>query len=342
MNLILSVKCRLYAAVLFLSFILGCGDDYIHHSNKYISNGQVVSHYGNEMPTSFDFLTFESGYQGAMVALKKEALLICLSGTTSSNDDKFRGWIEDSLNKWLAPLQKLTNDKLATPKIIEKSSGSECDMTFEIRSGVWGYTQITSPPQIVVGPNVPFGVVFHEFGHALGLRDTYQSGQSGNCQPRQPQSLMCNISFTEVQQDDIDGVTVVFNETFPNETPPIDKGETPDFTADIFLAIQEYSDEKVRLHLSASDYQTSNTGRPTGDLKVCIEAKNKQRCEDPKNWVNISKLPSHLSNDIHRFVYNQKLRLLDGDKVYAKYSRDGATTTPKIFTVNRKQLLGDL
>jgi len=59
-------------------------------------------------------------------------------------------------------------------------------------------------------------VLLHEFGHAFALSDTYQGGQSGNCQANQPQAVMCNTSFDTPQTDDVAGIRSVYQSTFPN------------------------------------------------------------------------------------------------------------------------------
>lgn len=286
--------------ILSTSLMISCGEE-----SKFTSELDNAKHIE---PIVFDFLTFESGYNGAMPAVKNEELVICLSGTTSSNQAKFEDWIIDSLEKWLAPLQQISASPIAKPKVVSPSDGIFCNIDFEIVSGQWGYTMLTYPPQVVVGPNVPYGVVFHEFGHVLGLRDTYQNGQSGNCQAGQPQSLMCNISFTELQPDDIAGIQKVFENTFPDEPKPDDLPEpTDELELDTYLAIEEPESnlEYINLHFAVHDESLEKS-----ELRYCIRGIgwHSDPCETGEGWKKASINTQNEQQEIKRFIASARMQ----------------------------------
>lgn len=160
------------------------------------------------------YIDFGSNH-GIIPSVKNEELTICLTGTSPDNEMQWMEWTLISMLRWLEPLREVSRDGL-TENIV--FGDTNCDVRFRVVSGAWGMTSnIGTHPVVTVGPNVPFGVVVHEFGHVFGLSDTYQNGTSGNCRPGQPQALMCNISFSEPQPDDIAGIRAVFKREFGDD-----------------------------------------------------------------------------------------------------------------------------
>jgi hypothetical protein len=60
-----------------------------------------------------------------------------------------------------------------------------------------------------------YETVLHEMGHNFGMGDSYDEA-NGGCLPFQPPSVMCDSTFTTLQQDDIRGARQAFRLVRPD------------------------------------------------------------------------------------------------------------------------------
>lgn len=171
------------------------------------------------------FITFGPGISGLVSKVKRDRLDVCLSGVAEGDRKAWSERISSSILKWIAPLRSQTSAPLASSVNVVRA-GERCETDVVAQVGTHANTSIGSRPVVrmdVQGYFASYNVLLHEFGHAFALSDTYQGGQSGNCQPGQPQAVMCNTSFSDLQKDDVAGVVRIFKQTFPGDTP----GTTP-------------------------------------------------------------------------------------------------------------------
>lgn len=167
------------------------------------------------------FITFGPGVSGLIGKVKKRNLLACLSGHSSTDRGLWVKNIESVILKWVEPLRHLSADQLTNTVEIIDGRG-KCDTDIVIAQNTHSNTSIGSYPTVRMSPSgyfASFNVLLHEFGHAFALGDTYQNGTSGNCQPGQPQAVMCNTGFAELQKDDVAGLEEIFKRTFPRDEP---------------------------------------------------------------------------------------------------------------------------
>lgn len=332
-----NVQCglRIAISIILASELIGCG-----------SQQRDVGHESVSYHPGYHFITFGPSIYGLVGAAKKEAVTICVTGVSADTLPKWTAWITDSVQKWLKPMRQWTADSIA-PQVAVVTNNQNCDATFRIVAGQWGYAQISNRPVITVGPQVPFGVVIHEFGHAFGLSDTYQNGQSGNCRPGQPQSMMCNISFSDLQPDDVAGLKVVFDRRFPNDEPPPpnlppsdptdpidppvpsdpqDPIEQEDFA---FMAL-EPSVTKDHYFLNFS----LDEAMPAGKVNYCVGSM--PACADPSAvWLSLSLHKRERSRQFFRSY--ESLGLANNTVITLKYS--GATDLKQAFTMKRLSVL---
>lgn len=166
------------------------------------------------------FITFGPGVSGLVSKVKGRTLRACLSGHNSADRQQWVDNIQSSILKWVEPLRRMTKEPLfRTVEVID--GRGRCDTDIVIAPNTHSNTSVGPAPTVRMSPSgyfASYNVLLHEFGHAFALSDTYQNGQSGNCKPNQPQAVMCNTRFSELQTDDIAGVQEVFKRTFPGES----------------------------------------------------------------------------------------------------------------------------
>ncbi len=163
-----------------------------------------------------NFLTFGEGVYGLIQDVRKQEITACLSGSY----DNFNSWenrVRVAILKWVDPLRDISPSPLANNVLVREGQGGNCDVDVVIHPSVHAHTNIGSHPVVNMSASGYFAsdnVLTHEFGHAFALADTYQGGQSGNCQAGQPQSLMCNTSYSAPQADDIKGIYKKYQELY--------------------------------------------------------------------------------------------------------------------------------
>jgi hypothetical protein len=171
--------------------------------------------------SSVHFITFGPRVSGLVSSVKKSTLTACLQGVAAGDQKRWAEDIQSTVLKWVRPLRALTSDKLVG-SVNVVSSGNRCDFNVVVNEGTHSNASIGSRPTIRMdreGYFASYNVLLHEMGHGFALSDTYQGGRSGNCKPGQPQAVMCNTSFSDLQKDDVEGVTRIFKQTFPNDVP---------------------------------------------------------------------------------------------------------------------------
>lgn len=166
------------------------------------------------------FITFGASVTGLVSKTKQPVISACITGHNSSNREKWAKDIQEVILKWVEPLRSETKAELANQVQVIDGSG-RCDVDVVISPSVSpAFTRISSRPSVNMNTSGHYGsynVLLHEFGHAFALSDTYQGRTSGNCKPGQPQAVMCNVKFSNLQEDDKEGVRSIFKRVFPND-----------------------------------------------------------------------------------------------------------------------------
>jgi hypothetical protein len=239
------------------------------------------------------FITLDNKTVGLVAKVKNPEINICLSGEV--ND--FQEWeanIKDAVSKWVKPLQSVTGDSLA--QRVNVHNGQQlriCDADVVVRVNTHSNARVGSYPIIRMSPEGYFGsfnVLLHEFGHAFGLSDTYYNGKSGQCQPGQPQAVMCNTSFSDLQRDDIAGVETIYRRAFPQDRGSSGNSvESQQGKRDFFVALGEPGEggrSHVYLSLGTPDSR-ANVSLCSGDSAQCSQLAS----PGIGTWQPISLLP---------------------------------------------------
>ncbi len=165
------------------------------------------------------FISFGPNVHGLTEKVKKPELRICLAGVAAGTEwETWEGNIQSVVLKWVDALRPVAQAELAKSVLVSDEK-SNCDGYVKVQPGTWSNAQIGATPTVNMdsaGYFASYKVLLHEFGHAFALSDTYQGGQSGNCKPGQPQAVMCNTSFEDLQDDDVKGIQAVYQNAFPN------------------------------------------------------------------------------------------------------------------------------
>jgi hypothetical protein len=221
------------------------------------------------------FLTIGQGYSGLVAKVKQPVLRACTYNTPYAIDDG----IPDATLKWIEPLRKLTSAKLTKKVEVSVNGKTGCDFYVVSRSGTHANTEVTENPVVNLdtdGYFASYNVLLHELGHAFALGDTYYNGQSGLCQPGQPQAVMCNTSFSALQPDDITGVQSIFKRTFPNDKPGPNGGGNDDVDDEDNGVGEDGPSAKLFAALGAKQgvdryaLQLSAVGGKSGAMEICV------------------------------------------------------------------------
>lgn len=176
-----------------------------------------------ESGSSLHYITFGPSVSGLVSKVKSRTITACLSGHSSADRAKWEENIRSSILKWVDALRGMSKQPLTSDVQVVDGRGN-CDVNVTIAPNTHANTSVSRIPTVRMSPTGYFStynVLLHEFGHAFALSDTYQNGQSGNCKPGQPQAVMCNTRFSELQTDDVAGVQAVFKRVFPGESPGV-------------------------------------------------------------------------------------------------------------------------
>jgi len=146
-----------------------------------------------------------------------------------------KGWIKRAFGAWLTAIRGATEDRITSADavvFVDKPSFARCegegtDMSIEVKpDAVVSHVFPSGYPRMILTPSFSYRaektveentyhMILHEFGHTLGLGDTYARGLTV-CKPGQPPSVMCGFHqqdkflYMELQQDDIDGVRAIY------------------------------------------------------------------------------------------------------------------------------------
>jgi hypothetical protein len=198
---------------------------------------------------------------GLTARVKAERLTACLRGAVGDDED-VRQWAENirgTMLKWISPLRPLTAAKLVEQIDVYLDSRG-CDLDVNVAPNTHSNTRIGQQPLISMGAEgymASYNVLLHEVGHAFALNDTYQDGRAGNCVAGQPQAVMCNTAFDDLQSDDVRGVQQIFRQAFPNDRPP-EPGQ-PSYRLFAALGPVDGAD-RAELHLGLSGYAEIDGG----------------------------------------------------------------------------------
>ena len=255
----------------------------------------------NDSESRIRFITFGPGVEGLQAAVKQNEIKICLSGAVGNDFEKWNRNIQRAVLSWIQPLRSLTSEPLAQlVSVVGEENG--CDASVIVTPGQWAMTEVTNKPVVNVdssGQFSTYNVLLHEFGHAFALSDTYQGGQSGNCQAGQPQAVMCNTSFSELQSDDIKGVQEVYQSIYPNDKPGNNQGTDPILPQTppaIFAAIEENSIQTAfKLLIAVNETATPKVT----EVSYCLGLKSD--CVTDGNWLTASKIQAPQANSSGRF-----------------------------------------
>lgn len=243
---------------------------------------------GRSEDTSVDssklhFITFGPGVSGLVAKVKNRTMTACLSGHSAASRATWEKNIQSSILKWIEPLRKMTGDPLTSEVKVIDGRG-KCDTDIVISPGTHSNTSISSYPVVRMSPEgyfAGFNVLLHEFGHAFALSDTYQGGQSGNCQAGQPQALMCNTSFKDLQTDDSTGVQSVFKRTFPKDVPNSGGSIPAALTVRVSMALgKKIAEDKYELYAGVSGVDA----KKADTVAYCLAS-----CDQSASWIKMTK-----------------------------------------------------
>ncbi len=243
---------------------------------------------GKQEETSGDssklhFITFGPGVSGLVAKVKKKTMTACLSGHSSANRATWEKNIQSSILKWIEPLRQMTNEPLTTEVQVVDGRG-KCDTDIVISPGTHSNTSISSYPIVRMSPEgyfAGYNVLLHEFGHAFALSDTYQGGQSGNCKPGQPQALMCNTSFKDLQTDDSTGVQSVFKRAFPKDTPNSGGSIPAALTVNVSMALgKKIAEDRYEVYAGVSGVDA----KKADTVSYCLNS-----CDQIASWTKMQK-----------------------------------------------------
>lgn len=277
----------------------------------------AVSHEA-EQGSQVHFITRGPGVSGLVKSVKKKRLTICLSGVSEAERSRWTKDLESVVMKWVAPLRGMTSDRLVE-NVETVQRGQACDVDVSAAPGTHSNTTISDRPSVRMSPTgyfASYNVLFHEFGHAFALSDTYVNGTSGNCRAGQPQSLMCNTSFSELQTDDVKGVQSVFQHTFPRDAPPPPNTRNEPIAAEIFAALGQ--------EVAGDTYEIYGASPASEVMAFC--AGPKDLCDESEtNWKpmratrKVDKMQLHASGVAVKISDGSLLTLRQGSGAAAAY-----------------------
>lgn len=178
----------------------------------------------SETASKEKFLTLGSEKSKLLSAVTSKQIRVCL--TSMSSEISSADWqqhAEKAIATWIEALRPISDVALVKDiQIINKDhcEAKEFDHVIQLQTGKersshWPGESITT---FYVGDSRGYAVLLHESGHAMGLADTYEG--RGKCKPGQPQSVMCNCDFFDLQKDDIVGIRVIFATYYTNFLKP--------------------------------------------------------------------------------------------------------------------------
>lgn len=155
------------------------------------------------------------------------AARICLGG---SYNETIKSHLTRAVTEWTGALQPIS--PYVTQKVdVLTGDGCirriQCGPTLACPDPNYIHLSVTVVPgldrayvsangtQMHISDRDGYNVILHEMGHAYGLDDTYIEGV-WSCQTGQPSSVMCNATFSQLQDDDVAGFRQLFNRWYQN------------------------------------------------------------------------------------------------------------------------------
>jgi hypothetical protein len=263
------MRIKLLALVTLTTLASACGP-----------KSQVIA--PQEGVTELKYILVQEGITGLVAQVKKPKMSACITGISSADKKEWEDKIKSIVIKWVDTMRKLTSDPL-TSGVDVNLDGRGCDVDITVAGGVWANTEIGQHPTVNMGDSgymASYNTMLHEFGHAFALGDTYQNGQSGNCQPGQPQAVMCNTSFDTPQADDIKGIAKLYKEQFPDDKPG-DPNAGAKFKLFAGLGLETAGAYDLKIALSGDAEKTG------GKVQVCKGAPSE--CTDASSWTDATR-----------------------------------------------------
>ena len=279
------------------------------------------------------FIEFGRGIFGLTKQVKRSTINVCLEGASPSTEEEWTQKIQKATLTWIEPIRKLSKSTL-TEKVEVVPNSSNCDATVKIFPSVHAVTYTGSKPTVHMAASGYFSnynVLLHEFGHVFGLADTYQNGQSGNCQPGQPQAIMCNTAFKDMQADDIAGVSSVYKRAFPNDEGGEDPGPVNPKTlkGKMRLAVSEKGDRDTFAVL----FSFESGADMTGNLAIEFCEGSKISCaKNAGSWILTTQRDD--SDTVRVYASNANIKMTEGKTITVRVKHSSGTLT-RSFKINQ-------
>lgn len=274
--------------------------------------------------SGLDYIVLGSTY-GLVDKVKKPALNICTKNL-GSKEEEWKKNITDVILKWIRPMRAWTTDTLVSTITFEQNSN--CDAVVTAYPGVHANTQISSKPVVNMSSSgyfASYNVLLHEFGHAFALGDTYVNGTSGQCARGQPQSVMCNTSFSDLEPDDIAGMKELYADAFPNDKP----GDPNVSKGSLNISIPEAARPDGSYELQFA-YQKQQ-GTAGGSFAYCTAG---AACEStPSSWLNTTMVST--SGDVEFFKSSATVVVSDKQTIMLRYTL-GTVSQYRQVVINAK------
>lgn len=272
-------------------------------------NGSAPGHGTQDGFAELKFITFGPGVTGLTQQVKKPTMTACLYGVSTAEKSEWEDKIKRSMLKWVDTVRDLSADELTNDVKVVLDSG-DCDVDVTVQEGVHANTIIGQSPRVNMGASgymASFNTMLHEFGHAFALSDTYQNGVSGNCQPGQPQAVMCNTSFDTPQSDDVKGMADVFKSAFPSDRPD---GSSKAYKFSAALGAEQVDTTELRIGLSGAPEKTG------ANVEVCDGS-----LEDCKGDVAVWKTARRSGPKGDAVIFSLRLALKEGMQLTVRYGK---------------------
>ena len=293
---------KIFGFVLLATAVIACGPEMLKTTAA------------ESDPSNLHFVTFGPGVTALVAKVKQPTMSICLSGTSSSERQKWSTQIKGAVLKWVEPMRAFTRDRLVR-QVEVRNQPSGCDAQVVVHRSVHANTRVGKNPTVNMAASGHFGsygVLLHEFGHAFALGDTYvPGGVSGQCQSGQPQSVMCNVSYREPQEDDVKGLKVVYDRIFPDDEPGGEPPQTdPELTPDLYLGLSAPSQGKA--YVFAAAVEEDRQIQELGQVLICVGSQN--LCQSSNaNWQVTTRLKQ--DRDVNYYRSEAPLSLQEGGRV---------------------------
>jgi hypothetical protein len=215
---------------------------------------------------------------GLTAAVRQEKFTVCLD-SGRKDYELWRDQVNKAILSWVRPLREVTRHNLVSNVEIIQSE-QECrgqqalDAIVVFGDSVSrSHTFPARRPRVYMDPNANYRTLLHEFGHGFGLGDTYVEGV-WTCQRGQPNSVMCQLKFDDLQSDDIAGVRAIYTKVFGAETlpppePTVVPTVQPPVVPQMFMALGAEQAGMAHVYFASSDTLKASTSYCLGSKVEC-------------------------------------------------------------------------